>query len=87
MLLAALEQAQLVADEGRIWVFIDAEEEDYRLVTDADGYDTEIMKEVLDFLERFGLELIDDCEYEPEFDDEGNVVMYLCETDRKDVSA
>lgn len=87
MLLAALEQAQLVADEGRIWVFIDAEEEDYRLVTDPDGYDPKIMKDVLDFLERFGLELIDDSEYKPEFDDEGNVVTYLCETDRKDVSA
>jgi hypothetical protein len=84
--LAVLEQAQLVADEGRISVFIDAEEEDYRLVT-ADGYDTEIMKDVLDFLEQFGLELIDDSEYEPEFDDAGNVVMYLCETDPKDVSA
>ncbi|MFE1842024.1 hypothetical protein [Streptomyces sp. NPDC059515] len=86
-MLAALEQAQLVADEGRIWVFIDAEEEDYRLVTCADGYDTKIMKDVLDFLGQFGLELVDDFEYEPEFDEDGNVVQYLCETDPKAVSA
>ncbi|MFE0964046.1 hypothetical protein [Streptomyces fungicidicus] len=86
-MLAALEQAQLVADEGRIWVFIDAEEEDYRLVTAADGYDTKIMKEVLDFLEQFGLELVDDSEYEPEFDENGNIIQYLCETDPKAVTA
>ncbi|MCS0601086.1 hypothetical protein NX794_07555 [Streptomyces sp. LP11] len=86
-MLRVLEQANLVADEGRIRVYIDAEEEDFRLVTDADGHDTKIMKDLLDFLEVFGLELVDDFEYDPEFDDEGNVVMYLCETDPKDVSA
>ncbi|AFU62009.1 hypothetical protein phiHau3_32 [Streptomyces phage phiHau3] len=85
-MLAVLEQAQLVADNGRIWVFIDAEEEDYRLVA-AEGYDSAIMKDVLDYLELFGLELVDDSEYEPEFDEEGRVISYLCETDPKVVGA
>lgn len=84
---AVLESANLVADEGRIKVFIDIEEGDYRIVTDVDGCDTQAMREVLDYLEQFGFELVDDFEYEPEFDEEGNIVQYLCETDPKRVTA
>ncbi|MFE7463118.1 hypothetical protein ACFU6R_03300 [Streptomyces sp. NPDC057499] len=82
-----LERSTFVADGGRIKVFLDYEEEDYRIVADADGYDPRIMKEMLDFLEQLGLELIDEGEYEPEFDEEDNIVSYLCETDTKSVSA
>ncbi|MFD7976705.1 hypothetical protein [Streptomyces sp. NPDC059071] len=78
-MIRVLERADLVADEGRIRIFIDAESEDYRMITDPCDHDPKIMKEVLIFLEQFGLEMVDQFEYDEEFDEDGNIITYLCE--------
>ncbi|MGW7434736.1 hypothetical protein [Streptomyces sp. NPDC054849] len=78
-MLRVLERADLVADEGRIRVIIDAESEDYRMITDPYDHDPAIMKDVLDFLEQFGLEMIDQDEYDEEFDEDGNIITFLCD--------
>ncbi|MEU8621434.1 hypothetical protein [Streptomyces sp. NPDC048623] len=69
----------MVADEGRIRIFIDAESEDYRMITNPHDHDPKIMKEALVFLKQLGLEMVDQFEYDEEFDDDGNVITYLCE--------
>ncbi|MEU6056998.1 hypothetical protein [Streptomyces sp. NPDC047097] len=78
-MIQVLERADLVADEGRIRVVLDAEAEDYRMITDPIDHNTTIMGDLLDFLEQLGLELVDQDEYGPAFDEDGNLITYLCE--------
>ncbi|MGW4158685.1 hypothetical protein [Streptomyces sp. NPDC004788] len=78
-MLRVLERADLVADGGRICVYIDAESEDFRMVTNPHEHDTAIMRDLLKFLKALGLEMVDQAEYDEEFDTEGNIITYLCE--------
>ncbi|MFE9254022.1 hypothetical protein [Streptomyces sp. NPDC006879] len=78
-MLRVLERADLVADGGRIRVYIGAESEDFRMITNPHEHDSAIMKDLLKFLKALGLEMVNQAEYDEEFDTEDNIITYLCE--------
>ncbi|KQX36973.1 hypothetical protein ASD97_10175 [Streptomyces sp. Root63] len=82
-MIGVLERAALVADSGNISVHIDADAEDYHILVNPLAYQPSEMKKLLNFLGQIGLELIDEDEYEQEFDEDGNVRYYLAMCDPK----
>ncbi|MFF3015806.1 MULTISPECIES: hypothetical protein [Streptomyces] len=83
IVIRVLERAALVADSGNISVHIDADAEDYHILVNPMQHSSTAMRELLNFLGQIGYELIDEDEYEPEFDEDGNVRFYLAECDPK----